>query len=90
MVGAWNDKISLKFYESTGQDSNGLTVYSDKPLSTALTQENASVLTEAIKTVILPHVISNDDTESSVTVSMNNTSDAQNVLTVKRTKNSDG
>lgn len=54
-IGAWNDKINLRFNPSIGKDGNGLNQYDrDKRASTALSQTNACALLAKIKKVILP------------------------------------
>ena len=54
-IGAWNDKINLKFSPSIGKDGNGLNQYDrERRANTALSQQNACTLYEMIRKEILP------------------------------------
>ena len=81
-IGAWNDKINVRFNPSIGKDGNGLTQYDrDKKLNTAIAQANAVSLIKMIDDKIIPVISSEEKEEISVSISMgNNTS--KNVLTV--------
>lgn len=89
-IGAWNDKISLKFVPCTGKDDNGLNTYDrDKRVSTAISQENAAILYEKVKTEILPHLTAKDDVEKNVGVPIGDR-ESQNVLVIARKKDDEG
>ena len=84
-IGAWNDKINLKFNPSIGKDGNGLNQYDrDKRASTALTQTNACALLANIKTVILPKYQSGEDIGDGINVAVSmGRADAKNILRVE-------
>ena len=89
-IGAWNDKINVRFNPSIGKDGNGLAQYDrDKKLSTAIAQANAVSLIKMIDDKIIPVISSEEKEEISVSISMgNNTS--KNVLTVSYKPDEDG
>lgn len=89
-IGAWNDKISLKFTPCTGKDSNGLNVYDkQKALSTGLNLDKASILYNKIKEKIYPLLKEDNTEEKSVSIQLGG-KDNVNVLTVSKEKNADG
>lgn len=54
-IGAWNEKINLKFNPAVGKDGNGLTQYDrENRKSTAISQVNATTLLEQINKKIMP------------------------------------
>lgn len=81
-LGAWNEKINIRFNPATGKDGNGLTIYDrEKKISTAITQVNATALVKEIEEKIIPVINSDEKEDISVSISIgNNTS--KNVLTV--------
>lgn len=85
VIGAWNDKINLKFSPSIGKDANGLNQYDrEKRANTALTQSNSVALLEKYKKEILPKVQAKEDigTGINVAVSMGR-SNAKNILMIE-------
>ena len=69
-IGAWNDKINLRFNPATGKDGNGLTQYNrDKKISSALSQVNASALYMEIKEKIMPMIAGEKEKEKKITPS---------------------
>lgn len=83
-IGAWNDKINIKFSPSIGKDGNGLNQYDkERRASTALSQQNACTLYEMITKEILPKYQSGDiGTGINVAVSMGRP-EAKNLLIVE-------
>lgn len=82
-LGAWNDKISLKFHPCKGTNADGLRQYAtDKSeiINTSLTVDNCSALIELINEKILPAL--KEGTECSVSVAMGD-AETRKVLTVK-------
>ena len=89
-IGAWNEKISLKFTPCAGKDANGLNVYNrEQTLSTALTLDKATVLFEKINEEIIPLLVEGNTDEKSVSLQLGG-KESVNVLTVAREKNADG
>lgn len=90
VIGAWNEKLSLKFTPSSGKNDNGLTMYDrENELITSLTAEKALVFKDAIAKIVLPHIEANDDEEVSATVSLGE-SETPNALILERKKDSEG
>lgn len=88
-IGAWNDKLSLKFTPSAGQDEQGLTIWNKEgKQQTALTIDNCVALFERCKVKILPHIEAGDDEEVSVGVAVGDTN-AKGVVLIER-KSVDG
>lgn len=84
-IGAWNDKINLKFSPSIGKDGNGLNQYDrERRANTALSQQNACTLYEMIRKEILPKLENKEDigTGINVAVSMGRP-EAKNLLIVE-------
>lgn len=89
VIGAWNEKLSLKFTPCTGKTPDGLNIFDrEKEIVTSLTPEKALTLYRAIEEVIMPHIVAGDSEEVNVMVSMG-TSEAPNALVIERKKNSE-
>lgn len=83
-IGAWNDKINLRFNPATGKDGNGLTQYNrDKKISSALSQVNASALYMEIKEKIMPMIAGEKEKEKKVVSVSMGSATSKNILSVE-------
>lgn len=80
-IGCWNEKVSIRIANSTGQDANGRTQYNrESPLITALYVDNVSLLTLLIEDKILPAL--KEEKEASVTIKIGDNTGSEKLLTV--------
>lgn len=85
VIGAWNDKINLKFSPSIGKDGNGLNQYDrERRANTALTQSNIIALLEKYKETMLPKIESKEDIGEGINVAVSmGRANAKNILMIE-------
>lgn len=81
-LGAWNDKLSLKFHPFKGVNADGIRQYAQdnsEIVSTSLTVDNTTAFLDGIKDKITPALESKTEASVSITMGMN---ESRKVLTL--------
>lgn len=84
-IGAWNEKINLRFSPSIGKDGNGLNQYDkERTASTALTQRNAFSLLKLFNSEIRPKYENKEEIGEGINVAISmGRPDSRNILMIE-------